>query len=66
MAKSEANVTEGSLETNEVYLMAEQMVHQIEGMGGDVEAFLKSMDKMDFFIKYPDVVAKINEVYGND
>ena len=66
MAKSEANVTEGSLETNEVYLMAEQMVHQIEGMGGDVEAFLKSMDKMDFFVKYPDVVAKISEVYGDD
>lgn len=66
MAKSEANVTEGSLETNEVYGMAEQMVHQIESIGGDVAAFLKTMDKMDFFLKYPDVVSQIREVYGND
>lgn len=66
MAKSEANVTEGALETNEVFLMAEQMVRQIESMGGDVSAFLKTMDKMDFFIKYPDVVSQIREVYGND
>ena len=66
MAKSEANVIEGALETNEVYNMAEQMVHQIENMGGDVAAFLKTMDKMDFFIKYPDVVSQIREVYGND
>lgn len=66
MAKSEASVTEGALDTNEVYIMAEQMVNQIEDMGGDVEAFLKTMDKMDFFIKYPDVVSQIREVYGND
>lgn len=66
MAKNEANIAEGSLETNEVYGMAEQMVHQIESMGGDVAAFLKTMDKMDFFIKYPDVVSQIREVYGND
>ena len=66
MAKNEANVTEGALETNEVYGMAEQMVHQIENMGGDVAAFLKTIDKMDFFIKYPDVVSQIREVYGND
>jgi hypothetical protein len=66
MAKNEANVTEGALDTNEVYIMAEQMVHQIEDMGGDVPAFLNTMDKMDFFIKYPDVVSRIREVYGND
>jgi hypothetical protein len=66
MAKNEANVTEGALDTNDVYIMAEQMVHQIEDMGGDVAAFLQTMDKMDVFIKYPDVVSQIREVYGND
>src|SRR5699024_7986099 len=66
MAKSEANVTEGALETSEVYIMAEQMVNQLKLMGGDVNAFLKTMDKMDFFIKYPDVVTQIKEVYGDD
>lgn len=66
MAKNEANVTEGALETNDVYFVAEQMVQQLESIGGDVESFLKNMDKMDFFIKYPDVVSQIREVYGND
>lgn len=66
MAKSEANVTEGALDTSEVYIMAEQMVTQFKLMGGDINAFLKTMDKMDFFIKYPDVVTQIKEVYGDD
>ena len=66
MAKSEANVTEGALDANEVYGMAEQMVHQIEDMGLDIKDFLKTMDKMDFFVKYPTVVAQIREVHGND
>lgn len=66
MAKSEANVTEGALDTSDVYSMAEQMVHQVEEMGLDVNAFLKTMDRMDFFVKYPTVVAQIREVYGND
>lgn len=66
MAKSEANITEGALDTSDVYSMAEQMVHQVKEMGLDVNAFLKTMDRMDFFVKYPTVVAQIREVYGND
>ena len=66
MAKNEANVTEASMESNEVYVIADQMVQQIEAIGGDVSSFIKTMDKMDFFIKYPDVVRQIREVYEND
>ena len=66
IAKNEANVTEGILETNDVYAMAEQMVQEIDSLGGDVKAFLKTMDKLDFFIKYPDVVSQIREVYSDD
>lgn len=66
MAKSEANVTESVLENNDVYLIADQMVQQVGAMGGDVSAFINTMDKMDFFIKYPDVVRQIKEVYDND
>ena len=66
MAKSEADVTESALENDDVYNMAAQMVDQIKVIGGDVTKFLETMDKMDFFIKYPDVVQKIREVYGND
>lgn len=66
MAKSEANVTEAALETNDVYIIADQMVQQVSSSGADVSAFIKTMDKMDFFIKYPDVIRQIREVYDND
>ena len=66
MAKNEANVTEVAMENNEVYVIADQMIQQIEESGGNVAAFIKTMDKMDFFIKYPDVVRQIREVYEND
>lgn len=66
MAKSEANVTEGALNADDVYCMAEQMIRQVRDMGLDVNAFLQTMDRMDFFVKYPSVVAQIREVYGND
>ncbi len=66
MAKSEANVTEAALENDDVFMIADQMVKQVFAMGGDVKAFLATMDKMDFFIKYPDVVRQIREVYEND
>ena len=66
MAKNEANVTEGALEESEAYMIAEQTVQQLASINGNVDGFLKNMDKMDFFLKYPDVVSKIREVYGND
>ena len=66
MAKNESNVTEGALEISEAYNLADQMVKELDSIGGDIQQFLKTMDKMDFFIKYPDVVSKIREVYGND
>ena len=66
MAKTEANVTESAMENDEVFMIADQMVQQVSSMGGDVKAFLATMDKMDFFIKYPDVVRQIREVYEND
>ena len=66
MAKSEANITENSMESNTVYSIADSMVQQVGDMGEDIKLFIETMDKMDFFIKYPDVVRKIKEVYGND
>ena len=66
LAKNETNATEGSLEENDVYSVAEQMIQQLMDMGGDVESFLANMDKMDFFVKYPDVVSRLREVYHND
>ncbi len=66
MAKADPDVAVASMENEEVFTIANQMVQQIIDMGGDVKAFLAVMDTMDFFIKYPDVVNHIKEVYGND
>lgn len=66
MAKSEVNVTEPAMESDEVYAIADQMVQQVAAMGSNVNEFVKTMDKMDFFIKYPDVVRQIREVYGDE
>lgn len=51
---------------NDVCIIADQMVQQVASSGADVSAFIKSMDKMDFFIKYPDVIRQIREVYEYD
>lgn len=66
MAKTEANVTEAAMDNDEVFMIADQMIQQVSSIGGDVKAFLATMDKTDFFIKYPDVIRQIREVYEND
>lgn len=59
-------MSEQSLDSDSVYEIADQMVQQIISGGGSVRHFLNTMDKMDFFAKYPDVVSKIREVYVDD
>ena len=66
LAKNESNMSEQSLDSDSVYEIADQMVQQIISGGGSVRHFLNTMDKMDFFAKYPDVVSKIREVYVDD
>ena len=66
MAKNEVDTSENTLQNPDVYAVAEQMIQQLESIGGDKNTFLKNMDKMDFFIKYPEVVSRIREVYGNE
>lgn len=66
MAKNESGMSEQILDFDSVYEIADQMVQQIVSGGGNTQQFLKTMDKMDFFAKYPDVVSKIREVYSHD
>ena len=42
------------------------MIQSIKEIDGDIATFISSMDKIDFFIKYPEVVEKIKEDYGSD
>ena len=66
MAKNESGMSEPALDFDSVYEIADQMVQQIMSGGGNTRQFLKTIDKMDFFAKYPDVVSKIREVYSHD
>lgn len=66
LAKSENAVQTSSLEFEEAYKVASDMIKSIKDIGGDVETFLGTMDKIDFFIKYPEVVEKVKEEYGSD
>ena len=43
-----------------------QMVRQAQETGGNVPQLLSVMDKMDFFVKYPDVLKELREEYCHD
>jgi hypothetical protein len=64
LAKNEQNVSAGEIEEQKVYEMAESMIHQLESQHGDIKSFLSTMNHIDFFVKYPKVIEKIQEVYG--
>ena len=42
------------------------MVESVKSMNGDIGSFLRTLSKIDFFIKYPDVVAKLQEEFSDD
>ena len=58
--------TEKALETDEARQIALQMVRQAQEPGGNVPQLLSVMDKMDFFVKYPDVLKELREEYCHD
>lgn len=66
LAKDENSVDQTGMEFEEVYKIAVNMISACREMGGDVETFLKTMDKIDYFIKYPDVIKKVREDFKND
>lgn len=66
MAKNENSVQTSSLEFEEAYKVGRDMVDSFKSMNGDVGTFLKTLSKIDFFIKYPEVVAKLQEEFSDD
>jgi len=66
IAKNEANAQTANMEFDDAYRIASDMLSSIKSINGDVKQFLDTLDKIDFFIKYPDVVARIREEYAND
>lgn len=66
LAKNESDMTSQPMKFDGAYEIADQMVQQIILGGGDLPQFLKTMDQIDFFAKYPEVISKIREVYTDD
>ena len=66
LAKDENSVDQTGMEFEEVYKVAEDMIASYKSIGGDIKVFLQTIDKIDYFVKYPDVIKKIREDYGND
>lgn len=66
LAKDENAVDRTGMEFEEVYKVATNMILAYSEMGGNAKTFVDSIDKIDYFIKYPDVVKKIREDFEND
>lgn len=66
LAKDDSSVQTKQLEFEEAYKVASDMIANLQALGMDTKSFLKNMDKLDFFEKYPEVVKKIREDYGDD
>ena len=66
LAKDENSIDKqlGDFET--VYKTAESMIGASKDAGQDIQVFIQSMDKIDYFAKYPEVIKKIKEDYCND
>ena len=63
LAKDENIIDQTVMDFEEVYKVAESMISAYKEMGGDISTFLNTLDKIDYFVKYPDVVKKIREDY---
>lgn len=66
MAKNESATKANSLEEDEAYKVALDMLEAVKNIDGDVSKFIESIDSIDFFIKYPNVVKKIKEDMSDD
>ena len=67
LAQNEADICRSkSMDFSEVYKVAEQMIQQIRSGGGDLSQFLKTLEQIDFFVNYPEVITKIREEYADD
>lgn len=66
MASDETSVNQDGMSFEEVYKVAENMIASCKEMGESVQIFLASLDKIDYFMKYPDVIKKIREDYKNE
>jgi len=66
VAKNGSSAQPAELEFNEVYKIAIDVIECIKKTNGDVNTFIKNMDKYEYFLKYPDVIKAIREEFENE
>lgn len=66
LAKDEDSIDKKLSDFDSVYASAESIINAYKSSGLDISTFIASIDKIDYFAKYPDVIQKIKENYSND
>ena len=66
LAKDENTIDRSGMEFDEVYQVGADMVEAYKKMGRNISHLLKNLDQIDYFVRYPEVVKKIREDYGDE
>ena len=67
VAKNESNAQSEPLKFDEVYSIGVDFIESYkQNVNNDIQTILTQLDKIDFFIKYPEVVAKLMEDFSDD
>ena len=66
LAKDENTIDRSGMEFDEVYQVGADMVESYKKMGRNISHLLKNLDQIDYFVRYPEVVKKIREDYGDE
>jgi hypothetical protein len=65
-AKSDNNVQQINLDYDVVYKIAINMIDSLRETDGNIRSFIDTMDKYDFFIKYPEVIKTIRKEFKDE
>lgn len=66
MAQKEGSACEQAMDPNNVYEVANLMIQNIISCNGNLTHFLKTLEFVEPFANFPDVVSKIREDYSDD
>ena len=66
IANNESKMDPPAGNDDEMYDLAEQFIHSFLSGGAPLPQIIKDIENMDLFAKYPEMLAKIREKYGND
>lgn len=66
MAKNESDQTRANMDFESVYEAGLEMIDSAKNKGMDIKTLLHTMENIDFFVKYPEVLKKLKEDFGDE